>query len=98
MVNTEDIPKHKILDSLENNYFKCKLQAYINCANSTLVGLFQHLYNDHGTISPVDIEESEHKMKQEWYLLEPVVGLFDKTEKVFGFSEAATNPIPGNNY
>ena len=64
MVNAEDILKQQILGSLEEKYFKGKRQAYINYANLTLVILIQHLYDDHGTISPVDIEESEQKMKQ----------------------------------
>ena len=64
MVNAEDILKQKLLVSLEEKYFKGQRQAYINYANRTLVVLIQHLYDDHGTISPMDIEESEQKMKQ----------------------------------
>ena len=33
-------------------------------ATPTLAVFIQHLYDDHGTISPMDIEESEQKMKQ----------------------------------
>ena len=65
MVNTEDILKQKLLESLDEKYFKGKRQAYINYANSTLTGLIQHVYGDHGTISPMDIEDSDHKTKQE---------------------------------
>ena len=64
MVNEEDILKQKLLESLEEKYFKVQRQAYINYANRTLVRLIQHLYDYHGTISPMDIEESEQKMKQ----------------------------------
>ena len=64
MVNVEDILKQKLVGSLEDKYFKGKRQAYINYANRTLVGLIQHLYDDHGTILTMDIEESEQKMKQ----------------------------------
>ena len=56
MVNTEDILKEQLLGSLEEKYFKGKRQAYNNYANRTLAGLIQHLYDDHGTISPMDIE------------------------------------------
>ena len=65
MVNLEEILKHKLLESIDKIYFKGKHQAYINYSNRTVAGLIQHLYNDHGTISPMDIEESEQKMKQE---------------------------------
>ena len=58
MVNTEDILKQKPLGSLEEKYFKGKRQAYLNYANRTLVVLIQHLYDDHGTISPIDMEDS----------------------------------------
>ena len=64
MVNAEDIPKQKILGSLEEKYFKGQQQAYINYSNLTLVGLTQYLYNAHGTISTMDIEESENKLKE----------------------------------
>ena len=64
MVNAEDILKQQLLGSLEENYFKGQLQAYINYSKHTLTVLVQHLYDDHGTISPMDIEESEQKMKQ----------------------------------
>ena len=63
MGNAEDILKWKLSESLNKKYFKGKRQAYINYANRTLAGLIQHLYDDNGTISPMDIEESEKKMK-----------------------------------
>ena len=80
MVNAEDILSQKLLGSLEEKYFKGQRQAYINYANRTLVGLIQNLYTDHGTISPMEIEESEQKIKQEWSLLDPMVELFEKIE------------------
>ena len=55
MVNVEDILKQQILESLEEKYFKGQRQAYINYANRTLEVLIQNLYDDHGTISPMDI-------------------------------------------
>ena len=64
MVNMEDILKQKLLGSLEENYLKGQRQAYINYANRTRVGIIQHLYDDHGTISPMDIEESKKIMIQ----------------------------------
>ena len=64
MVNAEDILKQQLLGSLEEKYFKGQRQAYINYANRTLAVLIQHLYDDHDTISPIDIDESEQKMKQ----------------------------------
>ena len=78
MVNAEDIMKQKLLGSLEEKYFKGKRQAYINYTNRTLAGLIHHLYDDHGTISPMDIENSEQKIIQEWSLLDPMVDLFEK--------------------
>ena len=48
---------------MEEKYFKEQRQAYINCANHTLAGLIENLYDYHGTISPMNIEGSEHKMK-----------------------------------
>ena len=81
MVNAEDILKQQILGSLDEKYFKGKCQAYINYANRTLMVLIQHLYDDRGTILPMDIEESEQKMKQEWSLLDPIVDLLDKLKK-----------------
>ena len=81
MVNAEDILKQKLLGSLEEKYFKGKLQAYINYDNRTIAVLIQHLYDDHGTISPMDIEESEQKIKQKWSLLDPMVDLFEKIEE-----------------
>ena len=76
MVNAEDILKQKLLGSQEEKYFKGQHQVYINYSNRTLSVLIQHLYDDHGTISPMDIEESEQEMKQEWLLLDPMVDLF----------------------
>ena len=55
MVNAEDILKHKLLESIYEKDFKGKHQAYINYANHTLAGIILHLYDDHGTISPMDI-------------------------------------------
>ena len=81
MVNAEDILKQQLLGSLEENYFKGGIQTYINDANCTCVGLIQHLYDDHGTISPMDIEENEQKMKKEWSLLDPIVDLYEKIEE-----------------
>ena len=46
-----------------------------------MAGLIQHLYDDHETISPMDIEESGQKLNQEWSLLDPMVDLFDKIEE-----------------
>ena len=64
MLNAEDILKQQLLGSLEKKYFKEKIQSYINYYNHTLAGLIQNLYDDHGTISPMEIEESEQKMKK----------------------------------
>ena len=57
--------------------------------------LIKLLYDYHGTISTIYIEESEKKMKQEWSILDPMVNLFEKIEEVVEFSEAANTPIPG---
>ena len=95
MVNAEDFLKQKLLGSLEENYFKVQRQAYITYANLTLAVLIQHLYDDSGTISPMYIEESEQKMKQEWSLLDPMVDLFEEIEEVLEFKEAANTPIQG---
>ena len=62
MVNAEYILKQKLLESLEEKYFKGQRQAYINHVNRTLTGLIQHLYDDHGTISLMDTGESEKEM------------------------------------
>ena len=59
MVNVEDILKQQLLGSLEENYFNGQRQAYINYSNRTLAVLIQHIYNDHGTISSIYIEDSE---------------------------------------
>ena len=75
--------------------FKGQHQAYINYANRTLAVLIQHLYDDHGTISHMNIEEIEHKMKQEWSLLDQIVDLFEKIEEGVEFAEAANTPISG---
>ena len=95
MLNAEDILKQQLLGSLEEKYFKGQRQAYKNYSNRTLVVLIQHLYDDHGTISPMDIEDSEQKMKQEWSLLDPMVDLFEQIEEGVEFAEAANTPIPG---
>ena len=95
MVKNEDIIKQKLLKFLEKNHFKSQRQAYINYSNRTLVSLIQHLHDDHGKISPMEIEESEHKMKQELSLLYRIMDLFDKIEEGAEFYEAATTPIPG---
>ena len=89
MVNTEDILKHLLLSSLDEKYFNGKQQAYQKYANLTLAGLIQHLYDDHGTISSMDLEESEQKMKQEWSLLDPMVDLFEKLKKEW----SSQNPL-----
>ena len=75
MVNAEDIPKQQLLGSLEEKYYKGQCQAYIKYANHTLEVLIQYLYDDHGTISPMDIEDSEQKTKKEWFLLDTMVNL-----------------------
>ena len=95
MVNAEDILKQQRLGLLEEKYFKGQRQAYINYAKHTLAVLIQHLYDDHWTISPMDIEESEQKIKQEWSLLDPIMDLFEQIEEVVEFVEAANTPIPG---
>ena len=80
MVNAEDILKQQLLGSLEEKYFKGQRQDWINYANLTLTVFKHHLYDDHGTISPMEIEESEQKMKQEWSLLDAIVDLFEHIE------------------
>ena len=59
------------------------------------MGLIHHLYDDHGAVSPMNIEESDQKMKQEWLHLDPMVDLFEKIEEGVDFSEAANTQIPG---
>ena len=95
MVNAEDILKQQLLESLEDMYFEGQRQSYINYANITLAGIIQHLYDYHETISPMDIEESEYKMKQEWSLLDPMVDPFEKIQEGMDFAEAANTSIPG---
>ena len=90
MVNAEDILKQQLLGSLEEKYFKGHHQAYINYANRTLGVLIQNLYDDHGTISPMDIEESEQKMKHEWSLIDPIVDLFEKLKKDWSMQKPLT--------
>ena len=65
----------------------------MNYSNRTIAVLIQYLYDDHGTISPMDIEESKQKMKQEWFLLYPMVDLFQQVEEGVDFTEAANTPI-----
>ena len=95
MVNLEDILNQKLLGSLEEEYFKVGSKAYINYANRTLAGLIQNRYDDCGTTSPMDKEESEQKTKQEWSLLDPMVDLFEKIEEGVNFAESANTPIQG---
>ena len=64
MVNAEDILNQQLLESLDEKYFKGQRQSYINYPNRTMTGIVQNLYDDHGGISPMDIEESEQKMNQ----------------------------------
>ena len=90
MVNVEDILKQKLLESLDEKYFKGQCQACIDHSNRTLAGLIQHLYDDQGTK-----EESEQKMKEEWLLLDPMMDLFEKNEEVVEFVESANTPTPG---
>ena len=59
MVNAEDILKQQLLETLDEKYFQGQQQAYINYYNLTLAGLIQHLFDDHGTISTIDIEKSD---------------------------------------
>ena len=80
------VSKQQLLGSLEEKYFKGQCQAYINYAIPTPAVLIQHLYDDNGTISPMDIEESEQKMKQEWLLLDPIVDLFEHIEEGVEFA------------
>ena len=61
-----------------------------NYAKSTIVLLIQYLYDDHGTISPMDIEKSENKMEQEWSLLDPMVDLFEKLKKKLSLQKPLT--------
>ena len=58
MLNAEDILKQQLLESLDETYFKVKHQVYINYSNHTLEGLIQNLYDDHETVSHMDIDES----------------------------------------
>ena len=55
MVNAEETLKQQLLESLDYNYFKGQRQAYIKYANHKIAGHIQKIYNDHGTISPMDI-------------------------------------------
>ena len=43
----------------------------------------------------MDIEESDHKIKQEWLLLDTMVDLFEQIEEGVESAEAANTPIPG---
>ena len=43
----------------------------------------------------MDIEKSEHKMKQEWSFLDPMVDLFEKIEEVLDLIEADNTPTTG---
>ena len=95
MVHSEDILKQKLLESLYEKYSKGHRQSYFNYSNCKLVGLIQHLYDDHGTISPMYIEEIEQKMKQKWFLLDPKVDLFEIIEGGVDFEESANTSIPG---
>ena len=81
MVNAEVILKQQLIEPLDENYSEGQCQAYINYANRTLMGLIQHLYDDHGNISPMYTKESEKKMKQELLLLYLMVDLFKKLKK-----------------
>ena len=56
IMNAEDILKQKILESMDEKYFKGQQQLYINYAKLTLEGIIQHMYADHGTILPMEIE------------------------------------------
>ena len=93
IVNAEDILKQKPLGSLKGKYFKGQRHAYISYANRTLVGLVQHLYDDHETISPMDIDEGEQKINQLWSLLDSMVDLFEKIKEGVEFAEAANTPV-----
>ena len=59
------------------------------------MGLIHHLYDDHGAVSPMNIEEIDQKMKQEWLHLDPMVDLFEKIEEGVEFAGAGNTPTPG---
>ena len=61
----KEILKQKLLDLLDEKYFKRICWVYINYTNHPLTGLIQYLNDDDGTISIMDIEEIEQKIKQE---------------------------------
>ena len=90
MVNAEYILKQKLLESLEEKFFKGQHQANKNYANLTLAVLIQKIHDDHGTISAMDIEESEQKMKQEWFILDPMVDLFEKLKQEWSSQKPLT--------
>ena len=69
-------------------------QVYINYANHKLAGLIQNFYDDNETSTPMEIGEIEQKIKQEWYLLDSMVDLFEKIEEGVEFVEAVNIPIP----
>ena len=64
MINSKDTLKQKLLDSLGKKYLKGQRQAYIHYSKWILAGIIYYLYDDHGTISSMDIEDSEQNMKQ----------------------------------
>ena len=59
MVNEEDILNQQLLEPLDGKYFKGQRQEYIKYAKRTLTVLIHNIYDAHGTILPMDIEESE---------------------------------------
>ena len=84
-------PSGTKLELLHEKYFKWQQQSYINYFNRTLLGLIQYLYDDHGTISPMYIEESEQKMKQEWTLLDTIVDVYGKLKKEWSLQKPLTS-------
>ena len=85
---TDAALKQQFLNAFDTMYLKALKQPHIGFSNRTVMELIQHLYDNYGQISQMDLDNNATRMKMPYDITTPIENLF---EQIYEAVEYATN-------
>ena len=91
---TDQALKQQLLNAVDEMYTRGLRNPHTGYSNVTTMGLLTHLYNTYGSITSMDLEQNDIRMKTQYDPTQPIEVLFNQIETAQEFAEAANNPYP----
>ena len=90
---TDAALKQQLLASFDNMYLKALKQPYVGYSNRTCIQILQHLYDNYGQISQMDLDDNATRMKNPYDVTTPIENLFEQIDDSVEYADNANTPF-----